>query len=159
MPDDGYVYLTSEGKQKLENELRELKSVKRPELVKAIAHARSLGDLSENAEYHAAKEAQVHLERRIADLEYMFSRARIIDENDMPAGEARLLSKVRLLELKSKEEEEYFLVNPEEADFDNGKLSIKSPIGAALLGKKEGETIEVKVPSGVLLYKVLSITR
>jgi transcription elongation factor GreA len=159
MPDDGFVYLTSEGKQKLETELRELKTVKRPELVKAIAHARSLGDLSENAEYHAAKEAQVHLERRIAELEYMFSRARVIDENNLPTGEARLLSKVRLLELKSKEEEEYFLVNPEEADYDNGKLSIKSPIGAALLGKKEGETIEVKVPSGVLRYKVISVTR
>ncbi|HLG93548.1 MAG TPA: transcription elongation factor GreA [candidate division Zixibacteria bacterium] len=159
MPDDGFVYLTREGKDKLEAELKELKSVKRPELVRAISHARSLGDLSENAEYHAAKEAQVYLERRIAELEYMFSRARIIDENNLPVGEARLLAKVRLLELKSKEEEEYLLVTAEEADFDHGKLSIKSPIGAALLGKKEGDTVEVKVPAGVLRYKILSVTR
>lgn len=159
MPDDGFVYLTREGKERLEAEYKELKSIKRPELVRAIAHARSLGDLSENAEYHAAKEAQVHLERRIAELEYQLSRARIIDENALPTGEARLLSKVRLLELKSKEEEEYLLVTAEEADFDNGKLSLKSPIGAALLGKKEGEVIEVKVPAGVLRYKVVKISR
>ncbi|MGH8004272.1 MAG: transcription elongation factor GreA [Limisphaerales bacterium] len=159
MPDDGFVYLTREGKDKLEAEFKELKTVKRPELVRAIAHARSLGDLSENAEYHAAKEAQVHLERRISELEYQLSRARIIDGNNLPQGEARLLSRVRLLDLKSSEEEEHTLVNPEEADFDNGKLSIKSPIGAALLGKKEGETVEVKVPAGVLRYKIISVTR
>jgi len=159
MPDDGFVYLTREGKEKFAIELKELKSVKRPELVRAIAHARSLGDLSENAEYHAAKEAQVHLERRISELEYMFSRARIIDENNLPTGEARLLSKVRLLDMKTKEEEEHTLVTPEEADFDNGKLSLKSPIGSALLGKKEGEVIEVKVPAGILRYKVLKISR
>ncbi len=159
MPDDGFVYLTREGKERLEAEFKELKSIKRPELVRAIAHARSLGDLSENAEYHAAKEAQVHLERRIAELEYQLSRARIIDGNNLPHGEARLLAKVRLLDLKSSEEEEHTLVTPEEADFDNGKLSIKSPIGAALLGKKEGEVVEVKVPAGVLRYKILSVTR
>ncbi len=159
MPDDGFIYLTREGKEKLDAELKELKTVKRPELVRAIAHARSLGDLSENAEYHAAKEAQVHLERRIAELEFQLSRARIIDSNNLPAGEARLLSRVRLLDLKTKEEEEHTLVTPEEADFDNGKLSVKSPIGIALLGKKEGEIIEVKVPAGVLRYKVLSVTR
>ncbi len=159
MPDDGFVYLTREGKEKLGAELKELKTVKRPELVKAIAHARSLGDLSENAEYHAAKEAQVHLERRIAELDYQLARARIIDGNNLPTGEARLLSRVRLLDLKTKEEEEHTLVNAEEADFDNGKLSIKSPIGTALLGKKEGDTVEVKVPAGVLCYKILSITR
>jgi transcription elongation factor GreA len=159
MPDDGFVYLTREGKEKLDAELKELKTVKRPELVRAIAHARSLGDLSENAEYHAAKEAQVHLERRIAELEYQLSRARILDSNNLPHGEARLLSRVRLLDLKTKEEEEHTLVTAEEADFDNGKLSIKSPIGAALLGKKEGEVVEVKVPAGSLRYKILSITR
>jgi transcription elongation factor GreA len=159
MPDDGFVYLTREGKEKLDAELKELKTVKRPELVRAIAHARSLGDLSENAEYHAAKEAQVHLERRIAELEYQLSRARILDGNNLPHGEARLLSRVRLLDLKTKEEEEHTLVTAEEADFDNGKLSIKSPIGAALLGKKEGEVVEVKVPAGSLRYKILSITR
>ena len=159
MPDDGFVYLTRAGKERLEAEFKDLKSIKRPELVRAIAHARSLGDLSENAEYHAAKEAQVHLERRIAELEYQLSRARLIDENALPTGEARLLSKVRLLDLKTKEEEEHTLVTPEEADFDNGKLSLKSPIGAALLGKKEGDIIEVKVPAGVLCYKIIKISR
>ncbi len=159
MPEDGFVYLTREGKEKLDAELKELKTVKRPELVRAIAHARSLGDLSENAEYHAAKEAQVHLERRIAELEYQLFRARIIDGNTLPHGEARLLSKVRMLDLKTNEEEEHTLVTQEEADFDNGKLSIKSPIGVALLGKKEGEVVEVKVPAGVLRYKIISVTR
>ena len=159
MPDDGFVYLTQEGKDKLESELKELKKVKRPELVRAIAHARSLGDLSENAEYHAAKEAQVHLEGRIAELEYRLSRARIINGDALPIGEARLLSKVRLLDLKTNEEEEHTLVNPEEADFDSGKLSLKSPIGSALLGKKEGDLVEVKVPAGLLRYKVLKVSR
>jgi len=159
MPEDGFVYLTREGKEKLEVELKELKTVKRPELIKAIAHARSLGDLSENAEYHAAKEAQVHLERRIAELDYQLSRARIIDRGSLPAGEARLLSKVRLLDTKTNEEEEHTLVTPEEADFDAGKLSLKSPIGAALLGKKEGDFVEIKVPAGLLRYKVLKISR
>ncbi len=159
MPDDGFVYLTRNGKTRLEVELKELKTVKRPELIRAIAHARSLGDLSENAEYHAAKEAQVHLERRISDLEFQLARARIIDEGALPKGEARLLSKVRLVDLKSNQEEEYTLVALEEADFDAGKLSIKSPIGTALLGKKEGDTVEVKVPAGVLRYKVVSISR
>ncbi len=151
--------MTREGKEKLDVELKELKTVKRPELIKAIAHARSLGDLSENAEYHAAKEAQVHLERRIAELDYQLSRARIIDGSSLPAGEARLLSKVRLLDLKTNEEEEHTLVTPEEADFDSGKLSLKSPIGAALLGKKEGDFVEIKVPAGLLRYKVLKISR
>jgi len=143
----------------LETELKELKTVKRPEMIKAIAHARSLGDLSENAEYHAAKEAQVHLERRISDLEFQLVRARIIDEGALPKGEARLLSKVRLLDLKSNQEEEYTLVALEEADFDACKLSVKSPVGTALLGKKEGDIVEVKVPAGVLRYKVVSISR
>lgn len=159
MPDDGFVYLTPEGKEKLAAELKELKTVKRPELVRALAHARSLGDLSENAEYHAAKEAQVHLERRISELEYKLGRARIIDGKNLPAGEARLLSKVRMLDLKTNEEEEHTLVTPEEADFDNGKLSIKSPIGSALLGKKEGDIVEIKVPAGLLRYKVIRISR
>lgn len=159
MRDDGFVYLTREGKEKLEAELKELKKVKRPELVKAIAHARSLGDLSENAEYHAAKEAQVHLERRISELEYQLVRARIIDGDSLPIGEARLLSIVRLLDLRSNQEENYTLVAPEEADFDAGKLSLKSPIGSALLGKKEGDIVEVKVPAGILRYKITSVSR
>lgn len=151
------VYLSFDGKRKLEEELAYLKTVRRPELVKAIAHARSLGDLTENAEYHAAKEAQVFVEGRIAELEFTLSRCRVIDGAALPAGQTRLLSRVRLLDLQSGTEEEYTLVHPEEADFDAGKLSIHSPMGAALLGKKEGATIEIQVPAGVLRYQILFV--
>ena len=157
--DSGIIYLSFDGKRKLDEELLYLKTVRRPELIRAIAHARSLGDLAENAEYHAAKEAQVFVEGRIAELEFTLSRCRVIDGAAWPADQARLLSRIRLLDLQSGAEEEYTLVHPEEADFDAGKLSIQSPIGSALLGKKAGETVEIQVPAGVLRYKILYVSR
>ncbi len=156
---NGIVYLTRERLVELEKELHELKLHGRAEMAQKIGEARSHGDLSENAEYDAAKEAQQHLELRIAKLEQTLSRTRIIDSKELPNDKVYILSKVKLKDLKSNETVIYILVSPEEADFEKNKISITSPLGKGLIGRIEGETIKIPVPAGTLEYKILEITR
>ena len=155
----GDVYLTHEGYEKLRKELENLQNVKRKELSKAIGEARSHGDLSENAEYTYAKEAQGLNEKRIAQLEDKLSRAKLIDESVMSKDEILIGAKVKLKDLDSGEEIEYVLVSEEEADYSAGKISITSPVGEALIGHKVNEAVKIKVPAGTLRYKVLKISR
>lgn len=152
------VYLTKEGYQKLSEELEYLKTVKRRELSKAVGEARSHGDISENAEYDAAKEAQALNEQRIAELEDKLSRARILD-GDIPRDEVLIGATVKMQDLDSGEEIEYTLVSELEADYSQNKISVSSPVGAALLNHKENETVEIKIPAGILRYKILKISR
>lgn len=159
MGDNGHVYLTRERLVELEKELRDLKINGRAEMAQKIAEARGYGDLSENAEYDAAKEAQQHLELRIQKLEDTLSRAQILESSELPNDKVYILSVVKLKDLKSNETIEYRLVSPEEADFEKNKISVTSPIGKALLGRKEGETIKIKVPAGSLEYKLLKVSR
>lgn len=159
MGDNGHVYLTRERLVELEKELRDLKINGRAEMAQKIAEARGYGDLSENAEYDAAKEAQQHLELRIQKLEDTLARAQILESSELPNDKVYILSVVKLKDLKSNETIEYRLVSPEEADFEKNKISVTSPIGKALLGRKEGETIKVKVPAGNLEYKLLKVSR
>ncbi|MEO6696201.1 MAG: transcription elongation factor GreA [Ignavibacteria bacterium] len=153
------VYLTKARLVEIENDLIELKTSGRKQIAEKISEARSHGDLSENAEYDAAKEAQGHLELKIGKLETMLSRVKIISPDDMPTNEVYILSVVKILDMKIKEESVYTLVSPEEADFEQDKISVTSPIGKALLGKKKNEVIEVEVPAGLLKYKILEISK
>lgn len=153
------IYLTRDGYEKLLKELEYLKNVRRRELSKAVGEARAHGDISENAEYDAAKEAQALNEKRIAELEEKLSRVRIIDEEDIPKDKVRIGVTVRLKDLSTEEELEYTLVSEIEANYSEGKISITSPIGKGLLGHKENEIVEIKVPAGILKYKILKITR
>ena len=155
----GVVYLTRERVVELENELRELKIKGRAEIAKKIGEARSYGDLSENAEYDAAKEAQQHLELRIAKLEQTLARARIIESKELPNDKIYILSKVKLKDLQTNEVVEYMLVSPEESDFEKNKISITSPIGKGLMGKTKGESVKIRVPAGTLEYKIIDISR
>lgn len=152
-------HLTREGHEKLMKELERLKTVKRRELSKAIAAARAHGDISENAEYDAAKEAQGLNEKKIAELEQKLATARIIDDDAMPKDVILIGATVKLKDAKSGEEIEYTLVAEEEADYAQGKISVTSPVGSALIDHKVNDTVEIKVPAGVLKYKVLRITR
>jgi transcription elongation factor GreA len=151
--------MSKNGIVKLENELKDLKTNKRPVLIAEIKRAMELGDLSENAEYHAAKEAQTHLERKIAELEDKLSRVRPIDTDNIPDDKAYLFAKVLVKDQKDGEEIEYQLAPPEEVDIDNDVISIKSPIGAALLGKSVGDVVEVQVPVGIIKYEIIKISR
>jgi transcription elongation factor GreA len=153
------VYLTRERLVELENELRDLKTNGRKSVAMKIADARGHGDLSENAEYDAAKEEQQHLELKISKLELTLSRAKIIEAKDLPNDKIYILSRVKLIDLKTNENCEYLLVSPEESDFEENKISVTSPIGKALLGKTKGETVEIKVPVGVLKYKITDVNR
>lgn len=153
------VYLTKERIIELENELRELKIKGRLEIANKIAEARSYGDLSENAEYDAAKEAQEHLELKIKKLEDTLARARIIESSELPNDKIYILSKVKLRNKKNNENVIYTLVSPEEANFEENKISITSPIGKGLLGKKIGDVVQIKVPAGLLEYEILDISR
>ncbi len=155
MPD--YIYLSKEGYEKLKKELDELKQVKRPELSQKISEARDFGDLKENAEYHAAKEALSLLENKIAQLEQTLHRAKILKEEDIVKDKVTILSTIRLKDLIRDKEVEYTLVSPEESDFKLNKISTTSPVGKALLGKTKGETVEIKVPAGILKYEILEI--
>jgi transcription elongation factor GreA len=141
----------------MEAELRDLKSVKRKEIVTAIQEARAQGDLSENAEYDAAKEAQAYNEKRIAELQDTLNRAKLIDENNIPKDKVCIGKWVRLLNAKTRKEVRYHLVAPEEADFNAGKLSITSPIGKALVGRALGDEVDVTAPAGVTKYKLLEM--
>lgn len=151
-------YVTKEGMEKLQAELHELKFVKRPFIAKQIAEARDKGDLSENAEYHAAKEDQALLETKIAQLETLISNSRIIDESKLDTSKVMMLSRVTVLNLQTKKEIEYVLVNEKEADLKTGKISFKSPIGSGLMGKKVGDIVEIKVPAGILKLEIKKIS-
>ncbi|MBP1691480.1 MAG: greA [Bacteroidetes bacterium] len=153
------VYLTRERLSELEQELRELKTNGRKSMAQKIAEARGHGDLSENAEYDAAKEEQQHHEARIARLELTLSRAKIIEARDLPNDKIYILSRVKLKDLKTGELCEYLLVSPEESNFEQNKISVSSPIGKGLLGKKPGDVVEVKVPVGVFRYEILEVNR
>jgi len=153
------VYLSKEGRLKLEAELKKLKYEDRPEVIAEIKRTMEMGDLSENAEYHAAKEKQGHLERRIAELEDKISRIVSVDMDKIPKDKVYLFSKVTVKDMKDGEEIEYTIAPPDEVDVDNDIISVKSPIGQGLLGKKVGETAEIKVPAGLLKYEIVKITR
>jgi transcription elongation factor GreA len=153
------VYLSREGYEKLREELEYLKTTKRREISKAIGEARLQGDLSENAEYDAAKEAQGHCEARIAELEGKLSNVRIIEDLNIPSDKVYIGAIVTLQDLDSGETLKYTMVSPEEADYESNKLSIMSPVGKGLLGKSEGQDVDVQVPAGTLRYKVLKIER
>lgn len=156
---NGTVYLTRERLVELEHELRELKVAGRAEIAQKIAEARSYGDLSENAEYDVVKEAQQHLELRIAKLEETLSRARVLDSSELPNDKVYILSMVKLKDLKTGEVIEYRLVSQEEADFEKNKISVASPIGKGLMGKEKGEKVKIKVPAGYLEYELLEISK
>ena len=144
--------------EKLKDELKNLKSIERPKIINQIAEARDKGDLSENAEYDAAKEAQGLLEARIARLENELSKSRVLDEKNIDLSTAKLLTTVKIENIQSKQKMSYTLVSESEADLKNKKISISSPIGRGLLGKKVGEIVDISVPSGVIKFKILDIT-
>jgi len=152
-------YLSKEGYEKLDKELRDLKTRGRKEIAEEISEARSKGDLSENAEYDAAKEAQGHLEKRIAELENTLATASIIDDREIDSSKAYVLSTVTILNKKTNKEMKYTLVSKDEADFKQGKISVDSPIGKSILGKEVGDVVKVKVPAGTLELEILNIER
>lgn len=152
-------YYTAEGLKKLKDELEYLKAVERPKASQAIAEARDKGDLSENAEYDAAKEAQGLLEMKISKMEELYANARLIDESQLDVSKALILSKVRIKNTANKMELTYTLVAESEADLKAGKISVTSPIGKGLLGKSVGEIAEITVPNGKLQFEILEITR
>ena len=144
--------------EKLKDELNNLKSIERPKIINQIAEARDKGDLSENAEYDAAKEAQGLLEARIARLESDLSKSRVLDEKNIDLSTAKLLTTVEIENTQSKQKMSYTLVSESEADLKNKKISISSPIGKGLMGKKVGEIVDISVPSGIIKFKILDIT-
>jgi transcription elongation factor GreA len=152
-----FVYLTKDRLHEIETELNVLKTAGRKDVAERIAEARSHGDLSENAEYDAAKHSQEQLEMKIGKLEEMLSRVKIIKADDMPDDKIYILHNVKILDLITKEEFCYKLVSPEEADLEQDKISVSSPIGKALLGRKVGEKIDIQVPAGLLKYKIVDI--
>ena len=152
-------YYTKEGLKKLKDELSQLKDIERPKASNAIAEARDKGDLSENAEYDAAKEAQGMLEMKISKLEAVLSNARLIDESQLDLSKVLVLSKVTIKNLKNQMQLKYTLVAESEADLKSGKISVSSPIGKGLLGKKVGEIAEVVVPNGTIKFEIISIER
>lgn len=153
------TYYTPEGLQKLKDELHQMRTVERPKISQQIAEARDKGDLSENAEYDAAKEAQGLLEARISKLEEVLSNARIIDESQVDSSKVFILSKVKIKNLNNNVEVQYTLVAENEADLSLKKISVDSPIGKGLLGKSVGDVAEVKVPAGLVKFEVLEISR
>ena len=155
----GEIYLTKKGYQKLMEDLEHLKTVKRRELSKAIGAARAQGDISENAEYDAAKDAQGMNEKRIAELENKLAGAHILDDHDISSDEVLIGAIVKLKDMDTDEELEYMLVSGEEADYAQNKISIASPVGSGLLNHKVGDVVEIKIPAGILRYKILSIAR
>lgn len=152
------TYMTAGGLQKLKEELQHLESVERPRVIAAIAEAREKGDLSENAEYDAAKEEQGVLESRIAMLKAKIIDARIIDENDVNTDEVQILTKVRVENMKTGQEKVYQLVTEGEANILEGKIATTTPIAKGLMGKKVGDVAEVVVPAGKLQFKILEIS-
>lgn len=152
------TYMTRDGYNKLKAELEHMRSVERPEAAAAIAEARDKGDLSENAEYDAAKEAQAMLEMRIANMEATLANARILDESNVSTDKIQILSRVKLMNHTVRKEVEYTIVSEKEADLKAGKLSIGTPIAQALLGRKRGEKVDVQVPAGTVTFEILDIS-
>jgi len=152
-------YYTEEGLKKLKEELNQLKDIERPKASQAIAEARDKGDLSENAEYDAAKEAQGMLEMRIARMEDNYANARLIDESQLDVSKVLVLSTVELLNKTNGMKMTYTLVAQSEADLKTGKISVNSPIGQGLLGKKVGEMAEITIPSGTIQLEITNISR
>ncbi|MEA4867742.1 MAG: transcription elongation factor GreA [Bacteroidia bacterium] len=152
-------YLTAEGLEKLKAEHQHLVSVERPSISRQIAEARDKGDLSENAEYDAAKEAQGLLELKIAKLEEMIANARIIDESRINTTHIQIMNKVKLKNLTNNTTVEYTLVGETEANLREGKLAAATPIGKALIGKSKGDIVEVQVPSGLIKFEILEISK
>ena len=152
-------YYTEEGLQKLKDELHEMKTVQRPAISNQIAEARDKGDLSENAEYDAAKEAQGILEMKISKLEAVISNARLIDDSNIDTSKVYILSKVKIKNVNNGMEMEYTLVAENEADLKAKKISVDSPIGKGLLGKSKGEVADIHTPNGIMKFEVVEITR
>lgn len=150
-------YYTKEGLDKLKNELAELKSKGRADIARQIAEARDKGDLSENAEYDAAKDAQGHLEAKIAQLEDLVGNARLLDETNIDISKVSILSKVTIKNKKNGALVSYMLVSEEEADLKKGKISTMSPIGKGLLGKKVGDVATIKTPAGEMEFEIVEI--
>jgi transcription elongation factor GreA len=152
-------YYTPEGLQKLKDEVTHLIMVERPAISQAIAEARDKGDLSENAEYDAAKNAQGMLEMKIAKLQNIISNARLIDESKIDESKVLILSKVKIRNLKNNMEMEYTLVPENEAEVKSGRISVNSPIAQGLLGKSVGDKVEIRVPAGVVPFEIIEISR
>ncbi|MDD2489052.1 MAG: transcription elongation factor GreA [Bacteroidales bacterium] len=152
-------YYSQEGIQKLIEELQHLINVERPAISAAIAEARDKGDLSENAEYDAAKDAQGHLEAKISKLQTLISNARLLDESKIDTSKVLLLSKVEFVNLATQKSQVYEIVPESEANLREGKISVTSPIAKGLLGKKEGDIAEIEVPAGILKLEIKKITR
>lgn len=154
-----YSYVTEEGLQKLKDELEHLINVERPAISKQIADAIDKGDLAENAEYMAAKEAQELLELRISKLQDVLVNSRVIDESKIDTSKIQILNKVKIKDQLSSGIKEYTIVSESEADVKNGKISVSTPIAKGLLGKKVGDIVEIKVPSGTMSYEILEISK
>ncbi len=152
------IYLTKEGYNKLKAELDQLRAIERPAAANAIAEARDKGDLSENAEYDAAKEAQQLLEMRIQNMERTLSNARIIDESRIDTSKVQILNKVKLKNITTGKDVEYTIVSEKEANLREGKIAIGTPIAKALLGHKKGDRVDVQVPAGTVSFEVLDIS-
>jgi len=150
--------MTEEGLAKLKKDLERLTTVERPAISQQIAEARDKGDLSENAEYEAAKEAQGLLEMKIARMEDMLANARIIDESKIDTSQVQILNKVKIKNTKNNQLLEYMLVAENEADIKNGKISVATPIAKGLLGKKVGDVVDIRVPSGLMSFEIIEIS-
>ena len=152
------AYYTEEGLQKLKNELHNLEKVERPNIIKAIAEARDKGDLSENAEYDAAREAQGLLEMKIGKLKDILAHARLVDESQLDLSKVSILTKVKIKNLKNGAMMQYTVVAENEANLKEGKISIDSPIGKGLLGKKIGDKVDISVPAGIIPFEIMEIS-
>ena len=152
------LYVTEDGLQKLKEELEQLRTVERPMISRLIADARDKGDLSENAEYAAAKEAQGMLELRISKLEDIVARSRILDESKIDISSVRLLNRVKIRNKSNNSVMEYLIVPESEANFKLGKIAVSSPIAQGLIGKKVGDIVQIKVPSGTIPFEIISIS-
>lgn len=159
MENNKEIILTTDGMQKLKDEHEYLKTIKRKEVSEKIKQALSFGDLSENAEYDEAKNEQAEVESRINQIEEMMKYARVLNDNEIASDEVSLGSKVRLWDVEFEEEVEYSIVGTAEADPDNNKLSLESPVGSALLHHKTGDMVEATTPGGIVEFKILEITR
>jgi transcription elongation factor GreA len=152
------LYVTAEGLQKLKEELDHLRNEERPSISRQIADARDKGDLSENAEYAAAKEAQGMLEMKISKLEDIVARSRVLDETKLDTSSVRILSRVKIRNQANNSVMEYLVVPESEANFKMGKIAVSSPIAQGLIGKKVGDVVHIKVPSGVIPFEIISIS-
>ena len=155
----GVMYLSEEGLKKLKSDLEQLEKVERPAISKLIAEARDKGDLSENAEYHAAKEAQGMLEMKISKLRESLANSRLVDKNRIDTSNVQIMNKVKIKNKANNQVMEYILVSETEANLKEGKISITSPIAKGLLGKKAGDVVDIKVPSGTIPFEIIHISR